>query len=241
MSWPPDIPVPPFRPCRSPGAVQAAAGRGRLYRDRSSGADLGSPVDPQEWWQVLPRRRDPAAWTAPGRRSCAALISNTLQVPEASLGWTAQAARPAAADRWTWSHRLLRPALAGPRTRRRPAATLARSPCPPGRPPPGTRSLRAARKRLSARPVRPRSARGPAPGRSGPSTQRCRACISPPSAGRRGVEHEAGREHALPVGVTQPDPVRPRSAPAPHAPDESGRPSAFLSWGHCPQADQEAR
>ena len=42
-------------------------------------------------------------WTVPGRRSCAASTSNTRSVPETGSRLDpAEAARPAAADRWTW-------------------------------------------------------------------------------------------------------------------------------------------
>ena len=78
-------------------------------------------------WQAFLRRFD---------------IEHTFRFLKQVLGWTRPKLRdPAAADRWTWIiiTALTDPALAGPRTRRRPAAALAAAlPARPGSPPPGS-------------------------------------------------------------------------------------------------------
>jgi hypothetical protein len=47
--------------------------------------------------------------------------------------------------------------------------------------------------------------------------------------------------NTFPVGVTRPDPGHDPVRTCASCPGREWSTSAFLSWGHCPQADQEAR
>jgi hypothetical protein len=46
--------------------------------------------------------------------------------------------------------------------------------------------------------------------------------------------------NTFPVGVTRPDPGHDPVRTCASCPGREWSTSAFLSWGHCPQADQEA-
>jgi hypothetical protein len=52
VSWPPDIPVPPFRPYSSPGAFAALLAEAGFTDTAAQVLTWEFRVDPQEWWQV---------------------------------------------------------------------------------------------------------------------------------------------------------------------------------------------
>ena len=52
VSWPPDIPVPPFRPYSSPGAFAALLAEAGFTGTAARLLNWEHRVDPQEWWQV---------------------------------------------------------------------------------------------------------------------------------------------------------------------------------------------
>jgi SAM-dependent methyltransferase len=52
VSWPPDIPVPPFRPYSSPGAFAALLAEAGFTDTAAQVLTWDFRVDPQEWWQV---------------------------------------------------------------------------------------------------------------------------------------------------------------------------------------------
>ena len=52
VSWPPDIPVPPFRPHSSPRAFAALLAEAGFTETVAQVLTWEFRVDPQEWWQV---------------------------------------------------------------------------------------------------------------------------------------------------------------------------------------------
>jgi hypothetical protein len=52
VSWPPDIPVPPFRPYSSPGTFAALLAEAGFTETAAQVLTWEFRVDPQEWWQV---------------------------------------------------------------------------------------------------------------------------------------------------------------------------------------------
>ena len=52
VSWPPDIPVPPFRPYSAPGTFAALLAEAGFTETSAQVLTWEFRVDPQEWWQV---------------------------------------------------------------------------------------------------------------------------------------------------------------------------------------------
>jgi hypothetical protein len=52
VSWPPDIPIPPFRPYSSPGAFAALLADVGFTETAAQVLTWEYRVDPREWWEV---------------------------------------------------------------------------------------------------------------------------------------------------------------------------------------------
>jgi hypothetical protein len=61
VSWPPDIPVPPFRFYSSPGTFAALLAEAGFTETAAQVLTWEFRVDPQQWWQVYRSSGVPAA------------------------------------------------------------------------------------------------------------------------------------------------------------------------------------
>ncbi len=139
-------------------------------------------ADPVRAVAVFPRRAPQAKSTAPGRRSCAASTSSTPSgsSSSSSAGPARSSATRPPPTAGLARHRLLRPAVPGPRPRRRHPTALAAAPQrPPGRPPRPARGTQGFAASARTCPFPPARRNPPSPAPAAPPAEEPATCHPP--------------------------------------------------------------